>query len=335
MRICVISSTIFKCPPDGYAGLEQLAYQQTVGLADKGHKVTLIAPKESTVPDNVSLHGTTLGEPERRAYGGYVQKLKDFDCIIDNSWQKWAYQQHDTPVLGVLHAPVHTMYQVAPPVQKPCLICISKDQGEAAKELLKCEVRVAYNGVDVDSYKPTGRVRNMRYLFLARMSSIKGPDIAIDVAKKCQVPIDMVGDDKVTGEPALADMVKEHCIRTPSARYIGNQSRKQCAVWFNANYALLHPNLRFREPFGLAPVEAQLCGMPVIAWNNGAMRETIKQGETGFLVNSQEGLEMLLQDNAVSMIKAKDCREWASQFSYQNMVNRYEELCEEALNEGW
>jgi hypothetical protein len=29
------------------------------------------------------------------------------------------------------------------------------------------------------------------------------------------------------------------------------------------------------------------------------------------------------------------CREWAMQFSVENMVKRYEELCKEAVEGGW
>ena len=61
----------------------------------------------------------------------------------------------------------------------------------------------------------------------------------------------------------------------------------------------------YREPFGLAPVEAQLCGMPVIAWDNGAMRETIKHGETGFLVKTQQEMEDLNQpEKALAELKS-------------------------------
>lgn len=339
MKICVISTTIMTCPPPGYSGLEQLAWQQAVGLANKGHKVTLIAPKGSSVPNNVNLRETTLGEPERKAYGGYWNSLSEYDVIIDNSWEKWSYvlkmeNKLKIPILGVLHAPIHTMYGSAPPVDKPCFIAISKDQSVAVKEHLKCHAEVAYNGVDVDFYKPSNEKRNDRYLFLARMSTIKGPDIAVKVAQNCKIPLDLVGDDKITGEPQLATFVHEECVKTPGLRYIGPQNRGECVIWFNTNKALLHPNKLYKEPFGLAPVEAQLCGMPVIAWDNGAMRETIKHGETGFLVNSQEEMEILIKSDAVSSLKANACREWASQFSYNNMINRYERLCEQAIQTG-
>lgn len=345
MRIGIVSSTILTCPPmdasgkQAYGGLEMLAWQQAKGLGEKGHKILLVAPRGSTATKNVELHETTQGEPEELAWRYYREKLTAFDVICDHSWQKWSVISRmdgtlKCPSLLWLHAPINTMYGSAPPIDKPCFVSISKDQAAHVKEHLKHEAKVCYNGVDTQHYQPLNKPRNNRYLFLARMSSIKGPDIAVDVAKKCKVGLDLIGDDKITGEPDLMKKLQESCALTPGLRYVGPQSREQCAMWFNTNKALLHPNKRFREPFGLAPVEAQLCGMPVIAWRNGAMSETVDNGNTGFIVNSEEEMENLIKEDAVMTIKPEHCREWGMQFSYENMINRVEELCLEAVNSG-
>lgn len=340
MKICVISTTILTCPPKGYSGLEQLAYQQAAGLAAKGHQVLLVAPIGSTPPDGVELHGTTLGESEKQAYSGYWQRLPDFDAIIDNSWQKWAYilkmeERLKAPVLGVCHAPAETMYKVPPPVPKPCMVAISKDQSEIASKIWSVPVRVAYNGIDLDFYKPTGVPKNNRYLFLARISRIKGPHIAVAVAHKCQVGLDLVGDDKITGEPELAALMREAAGKSQGrVIYHGGKDRAECVQFFNQSRALLHMNQLFREPFGLAPVEAQACGLPVIAWDNGAMRETIKPNVTGFLVKSLEEVEQLVLGDATRALKPSDCRDWVSQFSVKNMVDTYENLAKEAIDTG-
>ena len=52
-------------------------------------------------------------------------------------------------------------------------------------------------------------------------------------------------------------------------------------------YAFLHM-INFDEAFGLGVVEAMASGTPVIAMNRGSMPELIRDGETGFLVNSVE-----------------------------------------------
>jgi len=339
MRICVISTTVMTCPPTGYSGLEMLAWQQATGLANKGHNVTLVAPKGSFVPPTVELHETSLGESEKMAYSGYWHKLPNFDCIIDHSWQKWSMVlkmegQLKAPVLMWMHAPAETMYSRPPDVPKPCFVSISIDQSKVVQELYGRETRVCYNGVDPGFYRIIDRPRNNRYLFLSRMSTIKGPDIAIEAAKTNKQMLDLVGDDAITAEPDFAKSLRYSANTTPGIRYIGNQSREQCVIWFNMNKALIHPVMRYREPFGLAPVEAQLCGMPVIAWDNGAMRETVAHGETGYIVRTMDELNTVLKSGAVSDIKAKTCRDWAMQFSYDNMIDRCAELCEEAASTG-
>lgn len=342
MKIAVISTTVLPClPPSkgGYGGLEPIAWSQANGLARRGHQVMLIAPIGSEVPPGVDLHGTTQGESERDAYSGYWQKLSQFDCLIDNSWNKWSYilkveGKFPQPILGVCHAPINTMYASAPPVLFPCLVGISKDQADHITEHLGVSSRFCHNGIDLDFYKAKkGVKRTDRYLFLARMSRIKGPHIAVDLARKLRFGLDLVGDDRITGEPELAQRM--HMMAVNNIKYHGGVSRERAVEFFSEGKALLHMAKDFREPFGLAPVEAMSCGMPVIAFDNGAMRETIVHGKTGYLVKTIEEVEGLIKGNAVAQIKAEDCRENARRFSVKAMIDRYEALCKEAIECPW
>jgi glycosyltransferase involved in cell wall biosynthesis len=147
------------------------------------------------------------------------------------------------------------------------------------------------------------------------MSTIKGPHIALSAAKNTRSFWTWSAMTDLPASRNWSSKLKEGCSASSMIQYIGPQSRAECVDWFCKNKALLHPNETYREPFGLAPVEAQLCGMPVIAWNNGAMRETIKEGETGFLVSSQQQMEDLMSRDATGGMKPETCREWASQFS--------------------
>jgi glycosyltransferase involved in cell wall biosynthesis len=42
------------------------------------------------------------------------------------------------------------------------------------------------------------------------------------------------------------------------------------------------------EPFGLVPLESMACGTPVIAVREGGLRESVRDGETGYLVDRDE-----------------------------------------------
>ena len=348
MRIGVVSAQVFICPPPGYSGLEMIAWQCAKELAVRGHKVALFAPEGSHCPGAVVIPTGKPGQwDERAAFVNTHQELLKADAIIDHSWSKFSYSlkmdgRFKGPVLGVCHAPVDTMYKTLPPVDKTCMVTISKDQAAALDGLFGAgKARHCWNGIDLDFYKPvSGMKRVKRMLFLARFSTIKGPDLALDACKAVEAGLDMVGDASITNEPELFKKCFDICAANPVMfRMVGGISRQECVWWFNRDHVLLHPNLRFREPFGLSPVEAQACGMPVLAFNNGAMRETVSHNETGWLVNTVAEFNAAVAASK-NMLEADmihyqaRCREWASQFSIQNMAARYEFLCEEALNTG-
>lgn len=374
LRIIVISSTVFAVGRggsalSGYGGLEVIAYQIAEGLAKKGHEVGLVAPDGSECPgcqvipigpERMVSEGKAYGgfpavahegQIIREAHPGYWQHLLGADAIIDHSWQKYSYMlkaegRLKAPVLGVCHAPVNTMLNSPPPVEKPCVVCISKDQASHYEALFSPhKARVAYNGIDPDFYKPVAGVkRTGRFLFLARFSTIKGPLLAIEACKKAGAGLDLVGDTSITNEPDYFNACKAKC-DGEQIRMVGPASRGECVRWFSQAHCLLHPNFPapntghpgFREPLGLAPLEAQACGTPCIAGRYGAMTETISEGATGLLVSSLDEMVRAIQSDWIRNIAQSDrdgCREWASSFNIDKMVDRYQELCYEAIEEG-
>jgi glycosyltransferase involved in cell wall biosynthesis len=353
MKVCVVSTPVFRLGQGGlhgYGGLEQIAWQTARGLAGLGHEVALVAPDGSECPGVTVLPcGPERQVDEKGAYQRYWQYLPNFDVVVDHSWQKWAYLLKEegvlkAPVLGVMHAPVNTMFQTLPPVEKPCVVCISRDQASHFEALFGRPARVAYNGVDPEFYKPLGVPRSERFLFLARFSAIKGADIAIEACKRAGVGLDLVGDTTITNEP---DYLR-HCQSMADGqqiRIVGGVSRGETVWWYSQAKAMVHPNQRFREPYGLAPVEAMMCGCPVIAWDYGAMRETVPHGEQAFvndlvggeLVSSMDDLVKAVSRSARENLhpdQRNNLRKWASQFSVENMVLGYDKLIKEAVETG-
>jgi glycosyltransferase involved in cell wall biosynthesis len=344
MRIAVISSTVFPSPPVGYAGLELVAWQCAEGLAQKGHDVTLFAPDGSWCRHAKACHFGPPGQiDEHQAYQGYWQQLPSFDCVVDHSWQKFSYllkaeRVLKAPVLGVMHAPVNTMYQSLPPVERPCVVCLSRDQAAHFEALFERDARVCHNAVDSQFYKPMDGVkRGGRFLFLARFSRIKGPLLAIEACKKAGAQLDLVGDTTITGEPDYFGQCRAACDGVDT-KIIGPATRGECVFWYSKSFCFVHANKEFREPFGLAPVEAMCCGLPVIAWNRGAVKDTVIHGKTGWLVNSEGELASRIAEvmkDGISDETRRECREWASRaFSVERLAARYSELCEEAVQTG-
>lgn len=354
MRIAVISTPVFQLGStglQGYGGLEQIAWLTAKGLAERGHRVKLVAPDGSNCP---GVEVVPIGQAghwgEKQVFSRYREAILDCDAIIDHSWQKLSYAlkmegRFNGPILGVCHAPIDGMYRTLPPgVDKPCFVCISKDQAAHFEAIHGRPARVCYNGIDIAHYSPTGVPRIDRFLFLARFSSIKGPDLALEACYRAGVGLDLIGDTSITNEPDYFRQCCKMAERTSSGwdnskgkqfRMIGAVGRGESVFWFSQAHCMLHPNQRFREPLGLAPLEAMLCGTPCIAWAYGAMKETI--GDPEYLVDSMDKLVEVVKQkaNPISDDYREWVREWASRWSVEAMVTRYEELCEEALEGGW
>lgn len=350
MKILVISTPVFRLVGGsggiiGYGGLESVAYQCAVGLAVKGHQVSIAAPDGSVVPGcTVIPIGPERQVDEMMAFKKYEALLPTFDAVIDHSWLKPAYLVKGrgtlpkTPVVGVLHAPVDTMFRTLPPgVDKPCFVCISQDQKSHFEALHGREARFVYNAVDAQNfYRPLGLPRTDRFLFLARFSSVKSPAVNMQACINAGANLDLVGDTSITNEPEYF----ESCRRMADGKQIkivGGVSRGEAVSWFSRAFAFCHVTPAFREPFGLAVVEAQACGLPAVVFKYGAVKETVIHGVTGWHCTSL--------DEAVNVIKTwKDegipdsvreaCRENALSFSLDRMVSGYEALCTEAVEAG-
>lgn len=344
MKIAVISSTVFSAPLANYGGLEQIAYYQATGLAAKGHEVYFISPDGSQCPGGTVVPTGPPGQhDEKSAFRVYKDLLQKVDCVVDNSWQKHAYllKMHGSlkaPVLGVCHAPVNTMMASLPPgLEKPCFVCISQDQADHFKALYGKPAKVAYNGIDTQMYQSIGVPRTDRFLFVARFSHIKGALVGIQACKEVGVGLDLIGDTSITNEPEYLEQCKSLCDGT-KIKLIGPATRAETVFWYSQAHAFIHPATYYREPFGMAPVEAQCVNLPVIAFDYGALRETVQHGTTGLLATSyQEFVEYVRKlANHISQDTRKACREWAQRFSLENMVLSYQRLAEEAVfGGGW
>ena len=87
--------------------------------------------------------------------------------------------------------------------------------------------------------------------------------------------------------------------------FVGEVGGERKNEFLRGASALLFP-IDWAEPFGLVMIEALACGTPVIAWRNGSVPEIIKQGVTGFVVDSVD--EATACVGRISEIRRSECR---------------------------
>ena len=339
MKIAVLSYPMLPTPPPNYGGLELVAYNGAYGFAELGHKVVLFATEGSTIPPKGFLvetgpavnvvHADWL-KAEQEHHARIQHMLGDFDIIWGNNWFGLEYlSKLRNPNLKVCHTHHGGLnmewWGRSHPPFKLNLISISKWMQSVYRQQ-SFESRVCYNGINLDLY-PYNQIHGKRLLFIGRIDTFKQPDLAIRVAKKIGLGLDIIGGTFVQDNTYLEN-IKSMCDGKQIKFYPDvthefkvKMLRKCKAVLFTS---------KMGEPFGLVPIEAFACGAPVLSTVDGATPETIKDGEVGFLCRTEE--DMVLRVKDLDMIKPEKCREWAKNFSHVKMCEQYLTRFKEILN---
>jgi glycosyltransferase involved in cell wall biosynthesis len=110
--------------------------------------------------------------------------------------------------------------------------------------------------------------------------------------------------------------------------YLGPVQEKDLAATYNLCDVFVMPT-RSVEMFGMAALEAQACGKPVVCSNHGGLPEVIspKSGlffPVGNAERLAESLRQLLQDANLYKSKAEASRPNALRFAWPRIVDRLE-----------
>jgi glycosyltransferase involved in cell wall biosynthesis len=337
LRIAMLAPPWIAVPPPGYGGVEAVVSALTEELVGHGHDVTLLcAPGSESAANVVTLLAEahpdeierSLYEADHvaRAFAIIEQPPANlrFDVVHDHcGFTALALADRlDTPFVHTLHGAFteSTSAFYAQHGHKAEIVGISRAQLTTAPLGLR-SAAVIPNPIDLCLW-PLVERKSDYLLWVGRMTAEKGPHRAIAAARLAGMPLVLAGPIQ-PGQRAFFDREVAPHIDGEEVRFVGEVGGATKRSLFAEARALLMP-IRWDEPFGMVMVEALACGTPVIAFREGAARELVVDGETGFLVDSER--EMAGAIAQLPRIAPITCRTWVAEHCEVGVVTDAYEL---------
>jgi glycosyltransferase involved in cell wall biosynthesis len=179
----------------------------------------------------------------------------------------------------------------------------------------------------VDSKTARSQSTESYYFIVARLAGPKGIDIAVKAAAKAGFKLKIAGAP--TGYGATEQTLK--ALAGNTVEFLGHVSDEELVELYTHAKAFLA--LGTDEDFGITPVEAMLCGTPVVAYNGGGYRESVVDGKTGvfFDESTEAGLLSAIQSLEKLHVKPEDCKSQAEKFSKDRFKKQIHAYIEEKL----
>lgn len=178
-----------------------------------------------------------------------------------------------------------------------------------------------YHGTDLSKFTYADGPREDRLVFVGRIAPHKGVREAVAIAKQAGEKLDIIGKINEKDEAYWQEILPH--VDGEQIRYLGPKKVDEVVTALGRAKAFIFPTQQ-AEAFGQVTVEAQACGTPVIIYDLGASNELVKDGVTGFVVNTQDAFVTAIAK--LPSIDHVDCRAFAEQFDLNTMVEKYEQL---------
>jgi glycosyltransferase involved in cell wall biosynthesis len=296
MHIVQIHHT--RLPVAGYGGQERVVVWLARGLAELGHKVTVVAPAGTKIPEASVI-------PVRFKPGLNIAAITPCDADILHYHFPVSYSP-GLPSVWTLHGNLKPG-EVVPPTT----ICVSANHAERHGG-----TAYVHNGIDPAEF--VYRANKSDYdLFLGRLHSVKGYQLAIEGARRTRRKLVVAGGWR----PSLSRWVQ----------FVGSVDGAAKAEWL-AGARLLWMPAQWDEPCGLTLLEALMSGTPLLGTHRGALPEIISEDVGGMGDTLDELVDLI---PAVTRKDPEACRARAIRcFSHLVMAEEYLRLYRQFLATG-
>jgi glycosyltransferase involved in cell wall biosynthesis len=201
-------------------------------------------------------------------------------------------------------------------------VAISEHVADRIRRYYNRAAAIVYPPVDTVFYRPADVPAESHVLIVSAFVPYKRIDLAIAACQQIGVPLRIVGDGP--------DLRRLRSMAGAGVTFLGAVSDEQLRDQYRRARALVMPG---EEDFGIAPVEAQACGRPVVALARGGVLETVTDGETGvlFAEATAESLASALKRLDTVSFDAERIRANAERFSRERHIAAMQAVIDDTL----
>lgn len=358
LRVLVINWQDRKNPQAG--GAEVHLHETFSRIAAAGHEVTLLvsnwADGEARAEiDGMQVHRTggryTFSEACPRYFrrrfgpGAFDVVVEDLNkvpvfsplwahtpvvLLVHHLFGATAFREASLPVAAatwLLERPVPRVFRGAPTIA----VSDSTRSDLLARGMAPELVTVIPNGIDPSSFGPgpeDGRTPDPTLLYLGRLKRYKGVDLVLqavarlrDMNVACRLRVAGEGDYRHELEALSRRLGLEDRVE-----FLGFVSSEEKLKLFQESW--VHVLTSPKEGWGISNIEAAACGTPTVASDSPGLRDSVVDGETGFLVTHGDldsltaRLSQLMGDRELRLQMGQKATSFSQEFSWASTSRR-------------
>lgn len=184
------------------------------------------------------------------------------------------------------------------------------------------KAEVIHPPVDTDRFKPLSP-RGDYYLAISHLAPHKRVDVIVEAFSRLGYPLVIIGDGR--------DTHKIRKLAGQNVKLMGRLPDAAVQELLGKAKAFVHAA---EEDFGIAAVEAQAAGCPVIAYRKGGLSETVIEGKTGLFFDQQEPESLMAAVNCFEYgelsFKTEDLVDNARRFDQDRFKKEFKAFIETA-----
>jgi len=194
-------------------------------------------------------------------------------------------------------------------------------------------VRCVYNGIGVQPLSEVPeKAPNPVVIFVGRLVKSKHPDHAISAFKRMRRVLPSA-ELWILGDGYMRQKLERRS--EVGVKLLGRVSNIEKFELLKRAHVLLIPSVR--EGWGVSVIEANAMGTPAVGYRVPGLKDSVIHGETGFLVQSGDCVELaraayhVLTDKDLATKLSKNALNWSSNFSWDGAARTFEHVLESYL----